>query len=344
MSIWLVRAGKFGEFEQKFIENKRIYLTWDDLNINITKFKEKKDLTDYFVDNYENTNGNRNRAANWSNQVWAFSHSMEKGDWVVLPSKLKSAIHFGEIKSDYIYDEKLGSPYFHFRNVKWFAMDIPRINFDQDILFSLGAAMTICRIHRNDAEKRLKKMFKNNWISKPFPPSEITDHPDVGENEVDLEQIAYDAIAKYLIRKYKGSGMERIIEAILIAQGYTTYRSPEGADNGVDLLAATGPLGFGSPRICVQVKTSDVPIDLATLDRLIGTMQNYNAEQGLLVSWNGFKNSVDKEVANKFFQVRLWDQKVVISELLKNYNNLDPEIKNEIPLKQIWTLSTPTDD
>ena len=74
--------------------------------------------------------------------------------------------------------------------------------------------------------------------------------------------------------------MAVIVEAILRAKGYTTYRSPEGPDKGVDILAAPEPLGFGKPRLCVQVKTGDTPIDRPTLDQLGGSMTNFNAEQG----------------------------------------------------------------
>ncbi|SDZ79690.1 restriction system protein [Thalassobacillus cyri] len=49
--------------------------------------------------------------------------------------------------------------------------------------------------------------------------------------------------------------MEVLIEELLKAKGFTTYRSPEGADQGVDILAASDTLGFGHLRICVQVKT-----------------------------------------------------------------------------------------
>lgn len=41
--------------------------------------------------------------------------------------------------------------------------------------------------------------------------------------------------------------MEVLIEEILKAKGFTTYRSPEGADNGVDILASADTLGSGSP-------------------------------------------------------------------------------------------------
>jgi hypothetical protein len=39
------------------------------------------------------------------------------------------------------------------------------------------------------------------------------------------------------------------VEAVLKAQGYTTFVSPPGADKGVDILAAPGALGFGTEKI-----------------------------------------------------------------------------------------------
>jgi restriction system protein len=209
--------------------------------------------------------------------------------------------------------------------------------------------MTVCRINRNNAEDRIKHMAKSGWHSTSIPKvagtkvksDEIIE--EMGETESDLELLANDQIAKYLIRKFKGHGMAVIIEAILKAKGYTTYRSPEGADKGVDILAAPEPMGFGKPRLCVQVKTGDGPIDRPTLDQLIGAMQNFNADQGLLVSWSGFKSSVDKEIPNQFFRVRLWSQKEIVQELLQNYDKLDDDVKSELPLKKMWALSITSD-
>ena len=41
-------------------------------------------------------------------------------------------------------------------------------------------------------------------------------------------------------------------------------------------------------------------MDSPTLNQLIGSMQNVQADQGLLVAWGGFKTSVDREVATQF--------------------------------------------
>jgi len=343
MALWLVRAEKYGQSEQLFLDESRVYLTWHHLDCDLKKATNREELRAMIQEHYPDYSGSR--LVNYSGQVWAFSHRINPGDWVVLPSKSKSAIHIGEIVSNYIFDDKSDKPFPHYRKVKWIAKDIPRSNFDQDLLYSFGAFMAICQIKRNDAEKRVRAMAQSGWKSKGFvTPPVLT--PGSEEDEIepetsDLEELAQDQIAKLIIAKFKGHGMARLVDGILKAQGYTTYLSPEGPDKGVDILAASGPLGFGEPRICVQVKSGDSPLDRPTLDQLIGTMQNVQAHQGLLVSWGGFKSSVDKEKASQFFRVRLWDQKELISHLLEHYDNLDDDLRADLPLKRIWTVAIP---
>lgn len=347
MGIWLFRAGKNGEYEKKFLDHKKIYLTWDGLNTDLSMIEDKRELYETLNSFYPNEKMGRIR--NWTGQIWPIAKDIKIGDWVILPSKLKSAIHIGVVKGEYQYDKKADDPYFHYREVEWIETDIPRTNFDQDILYSLGAFMTVCRIQRNDAEYRIKKMKENNWRSTLDKPKEKTKVIVGKENSADhdnynLEDIAKDQIAKYIIRKFKGHGMAKIIEAILKAKGYVTYISPEGPDKGIDILAAPEPLGFGFPKIVVQVKSGDMPTDRLALDQLIGNMQTFNADQGLLVSWSGFKQSVDREIPSQFFRVRLWGQKEIIEELLENYHNLEDEIKVELPLTRVWTLSIADED
>lgn len=129
--------------------------------------------------------------------------------------------------------------------------------------------------------------------------------------------------------------METLIEEILKVKGFTVYHSKQGADVRKELLASGGEVGFESHKIWVQVKTQDTPIERTTLDQLGCVMNNVQAEYGLLVSWNGFKDSVAREEGNQFFNIRLWDSLDVIKELFDNYEKLSPAIKAEIPLKQI---------
>ena len=335
MTLWVVRTGKHGEHEQRFLTDDRIYLTWDGFNHDLSKVSDPGALIPLLLEVYPDATSGRTK--NHATQLWTFAKKMAPGDWVVVPSKKKPAVHIAEIRSDYAFDKNAEDPYFHSRKIKWMAIDVPRIIFDPDLLYSFGAIQTIFSVSRNDAEQRVRNMAKAGWLeSSPLSSSPVGDD---SEEEVELESVARDQIAKLILKKYKGHGMERLVGAVLEAQGYTTYQSPVGADKGVDLLAAPGALGFGHPRICVQVKSGAGPVDAPTVNQLIGTMQNVHAEQGLFVSWGGFKSSVDKETPGQFFRVRFWDQQMLIDQLLANYDKLDPDLRAELPLKQIWVVS-----
>lgn len=338
MSIWLFRAGNAGQYENKFLSDNRVYLTWDKLNIDLKQYGNREKLLNKVRDIYGGVK--EKTAINWVSQIYPIAHRMRIGDWVVLPSKQTRTIHFGRITGDYVYDGSLGNPYYHYRKVEWFAKDIPRNNFDQDILYSMGAYMTVCKIHRNDAEKRIKEMEQNGWkVPSITSAAQIIDSSADDSNTLDLEEYIYDTISKFIIQKYMGHNMELLVEEILKAKGFTTFHSPKGADGGVDILACGGELGFGEPKICVQVKTQDAPVDRPTLDQLGGVMNNVGANYGLLVSWSGFNSNVLKEVPKQFFKIRLWDANDVIKQLFDNYETLSAEIKADIPLKRIWILS-----
>lgn len=53
MSIWLFRAGANGEYESKFLNDGRVYLTWDDLNIDLNEFEDKTELYETLLNMYD---------------------------------------------------------------------------------------------------------------------------------------------------------------------------------------------------------------------------------------------------------------------------------------------------
>ncbi len=344
MAIWLVRAGSHGEHEQKFIQENRVYVTWDNLNVDLGKLKQRADLTAAMTERYPDTKPKA--VQNWVSQIWPFAHEIKKGDLVVLPLKSQRAIQIGEITGDYHFEPKGADPYFHWRPVKWIAEGIPRANFGKDLLNTFGAFMTICRVQSNNAEARIATMKSNGWKPETIASttSTTTSIVDAGTADTDLEELAFDQIAQLINARFKGHGLTRLVEAILKAQGYTTYRSPEGADGGADILAGAGPLGFGSPRLCVEVKSQSSPIDRPTVDKLLGAVQKFGADEGLFVSWSGFKNNVQKELAASFFKVRLWSQMELLEQLFANYDRFDDELKAELPLKRVWTVAAQEDE
>ena len=347
MPLWLVRAGVHGEYEKKFLDESRIYLTWDGLSYNLEPLETRDELRTLLEDVYPDAP--KKRIDNHIGQIWAFCKGINIGDWIVLPSKQRSAIHVAEVKGGYTFNSGGDDPFFHYRNVEWIVQDVPRSNFDQDLLYSFGAFLTVCQVSRNDAEQRICEMAKSDWKATASVPivskkSDDEHKPDEEQAEraeglQDLAQAARDQLAKLMIARFKGHGMARLVDAVLRAQGYTTYLSSEGPDKGIDILAAPEPMGFGEPRVCVQVKSGDIALDRPTLDQLIGVMQNVQATHGLLVSWGGFKSTIDKEEATQFFRVRLWDQGDLIDQVLAQYDKLDEEMRAELPLKRIWVVA-----
>lgn len=165
MTMWLCRAGRFGEYENKFLEDGCIYCTWDNLDTALIDFKSKQELQDYFIK--VNNETKVKTAMNWASQVWPFGNEMEIGEVVVLPSKINSVIHFGRITSKYEFDKDAPNPFYHKRMVDWFALNIPRACFDQDILYSFGAFMTICRIKQEERVLKAINEFQEYGISIP---------------------------------------------------------------------------------------------------------------------------------------------------------------------------------
>lgn len=356
MAIFLARAGSRGQHEDKFLEDGRIYLTWQRLDQDVSGYESRADLRELLKQMYPNAKPGK--ITQNSGQFWTFLKKMSPGDWVVTPSKRGPFIHIGEIKSECRYNPDAEDMFKHYREVDWFATEIPKSNFDQDLLYSFGAFLTFCEIKRNNAEQRLKAMHANGWrVGSPSRPSarsagktsdtnvnsaEVEDAYDL-ESLLNIEEASRETIASEILAKFKGHGMERLVAAILEAKGYTVYQHSEGVDHGIDLLAAQGALGFDHPKICVQVKSQESPLDRPVLDQLLGTMSHVGAENGLLVCWGGFKSSVMRELPKLFFRVRFWSRDDLIDELLESYDRLGEELQAELPLKKIWTLAVAED-
>jgi restriction system protein len=348
VAVYVDRAGKHGEHQDRFLSTGCIYLTWEIL--------QNQDLAGFDFPRVRAAletalpQASTAKISNHASQVFTFISKMKPGDLVVTPLFQRAAVAIGEIIGAYRFDPAGSFMYRHSRTVRWLTTELSRARLDSNLRQALCAMQTIFPVNASDAERRLRSLasgspplVETREVSNTSPTTRIEATAEVGPQQ-DLERRGYDDIGDLILRKLKGRGLERLIEGILLAQGYHTYRSPEGPDKGVDLFAALGPLGFGSPRICVQVKCTESPIDHPTLSQLLGTMQSMKAQQGLLVSWGGFKSSVEKVRADHFFAVRLWDQNDVIRELLANYDKLSEDLKAELPLKRIWIVNVPDED
>jgi len=161
MSLWMVRAGRRGDQEQGALDSGVVTIGWNELP-DLSNVKDRQELARLYMSIHPSTK--KPQLTNEVGQVWRFVSEIKKDDLVALPLKTQSAIAIGRVEGEYEY-KKLADNIKHIRRVKWLNT-IPRSAFDQDILYSLGAFMTVCRIKRHDAENRVKKLLQMDDITE----------------------------------------------------------------------------------------------------------------------------------------------------------------------------------
>ena len=337
MGLWMVRGDKYGQYQNLALEKGFAYHASQISDLSGTTSRE--DIMELIRDGRPDAADAQIKS--WAAQLYAIAHRIIKGNLIAMPLKNSPQIAIGKVTGSYQYRTDLGEIN-HTVPVEWIREDIPRTAFGQDLLYSLGSARTVCQIKRNNAEERVREIAKGSKDPIPFVSDkgkEISDDVDNGEEPpTDIEQISRDQIMSHIEQNFKGHDLSRLVDAVLQAEGYVTKNSAPGPDGGVDILAGRGTLGFEGPRLCVQVKSSTSPSDVTVLRGLQGSMSNFKADQGLLVSWGGFTKAVENEARLSFFSVRLWDASNLIKAVLKNYDRLPEELQNELPLKRIWAL------
>jgi len=283
---------------------------------------------------------------NYAGQLWAFRLSIREGDMIVLPRKRAPEIALGIVSGPYSHQVVRGRPR-HTLPVRWVRTAVARAEFEQDLLFSFGAFLTVCNVSRNDAARRVAAVLGGardlGYTAEPVSQTTAATHsaphtPIAEEAPTDLEGLLADQIRRRIQSRFAGHALAELVEAVLRAEGWSTTLSPPGRDGGIDILAGKGALGLDSPRLCVQVKSQLEAADVTVYRALRGSVQDFKADQGLLVCWGGFKSSVRSEAKVAHFALRLWGSQDLIDAVLRNYDRLPAEIQADLPLKQVWML------
>ncbi len=166
MSVWLVRAGRYGETEHVALEKGVAVLGWDALP-DLSGVESRWDLRQIMRETYPH----EKPAAvdNWLSQVWAFRGHIKVGDLVVLPIKSRQAIAVGRVSGPYQYRTDLGEGARHTRPVNWLHTDLSPVAFDKDLLYAFGAFMTVSHVSCDQAEPRIEEMLAGQDSQGPDP-------------------------------------------------------------------------------------------------------------------------------------------------------------------------------
>jgi restriction system protein len=334
----MVRSGRHGEGDELALTNGVVGIGWPEAG-DLSGVTDVQELRHHLAASYPDAK--TTTIANWVGQVDAFQRRIAEGDLVALPLKRTPAVAFGRVTGPYRYVPDAPESMRHQRSATWIREDVPRESLDQDILYSLGAFLTVCRIQRNDAEARIRALLDGSALPRPphqdpaveQPASDVIRQPDV-----DLFDLSRDQVRRRVGARFSDHELARLVGAVLEAEGMYVHVSPAGPDGGVDILAGEGDMGFDGVGLAVQVKSGGVVVDAPTLRELQGVMANFGATRGLMVSWGGYTKNARAEARRLFFQLRLWDADDVISRVEAVYDRLPQDIQAELPLRRIWTL------
>jgi restriction system protein len=192
-------------------------------------------------------------------------------------------------------------------------------------------------VNRDRAEERILAVVEGH--SPPRADDEAA--ADSVETAPDIDALSREQVRQHISHHIAGHELAHLVAAVLTTQGLVVSESPPGPDRGVDVLAGAGPLGLDSPRLAVQVKTGTAGVD--EFRALRGVMEDFRAEQGLLVAWGGFKGTARAEARHAHFSIRLWDADDVLDQLFAVYEALPGDVRSAIPLKRTWSLVLPSE-
>lgn len=146
--MWVIRAGQNSLHYDKYIQNSKVYIPWDGYRTDLSELKTRADFRTIVIE--EKGIDNRISVSNWAGQLYTFTRELEKGDFVLIPSKGSRTYSLAKIVSDYQYDKREKDKLYHSREIEIMDTEIPRDIFSQSVIYSLGAFRTIFRAKHED--------------------------------------------------------------------------------------------------------------------------------------------------------------------------------------------------
>ena len=118
---WVMSAGEGAKMWDEFHERGIIGIGWDDLG-NLKKYKNQQEIREALKKLYKSEQDPTNDAL----ACFDFEKTIKIGDIVLVKRGIRELVGYGEVLSDYIYDESR-KEYRHTREVRWIKKGSRRI-------------------------------------------------------------------------------------------------------------------------------------------------------------------------------------------------------------------------
>ncbi|MGO4455533.1 restriction endonuclease [Arthrobacter sp. RAF14] len=352
-NAWVIRSGRYGERDDWAIANQCSGGGWGEVP-DLTSVTSREQLGELLAEIYsDRTPG---AVANSVGQVWAIRDRIKPGDIMVMPLKTTQKLAIGRVTSGYRYLTHETDPEKrHVVGVDWIHTDVSRSKVKQDLLYTLGSALSVFSPTRGHAVERLSRLLsgqddpglvafvsggssgnRSAIVLAHVNPEEVLEQSE--GDEVDILEVARDRISARIEETFVGHDLTGLIKAVLEVDGFTCQMAPPGPDRGIDIVAGKGPLGMDSPRIIVQVKSGGQIGDPVIRD-LLGVLHSQGADQGLIVAWGGLSSAAKATVYGQQFRLRAWTAEDIVEAVLRVYDRLPEDIQTRLPLKRVWMLT-----
>ena len=273
----------------------------------------------------------------WAGVVSRFVSEMQIGDFVVSPKKADRTLSFGRIAGDYYCDGDAD----HHRNrrkVTWIKTGVPRAVLSSTALHELGSAITLFRVKRH-ADEVLRLLGESPTPLSVGDQVVVVDETEIVEDEPSatrVETYTRDFVAD-ILQKMDPYRFEEFIAGVLTAMGYHADVTQQSGDGGVDVIASRDPLRLTPPIIKVQCKRTVSPIGGPAVQGLLGTLAQGGNELALFVTLGGYTTEA-LHIGRTRHDLRLITGNELIELVLEQYDDLAPEWRRQIPLRNVYAV------
>jgi restriction system protein len=155
MNIWVVRAGRNGEYEDMALRLEITSIDWNAL-MDMSHIYNRDALRILYQKVYPEES--KNQVAAGVGQVWSFLSKMSINDGIIMPLKRRPGLAIGRIVGHYQYRTDVPARSYQTRNVKWGKI-VQRSYFNEDVQNSLCGHLTVFQLKNNDIEEKFIELL-----------------------------------------------------------------------------------------------------------------------------------------------------------------------------------------
>lgn len=123
--VWLYKPGEQGSKWGLMYKRGLMGIGWRKLG-DLTQYKDENEIISRLGELYPKDN----KASNDGRANWEMCKTIKKGDIIIAATGLYKLLGYGEVKSDYFYDENIDDEFASFREVDWACSGEWTIDFD----------------------------------------------------------------------------------------------------------------------------------------------------------------------------------------------------------------------